>query len=143
MRTLLQSLLTLLLLASCVAPRSSFHRLEPGVVKQITIDMGRSNGVSPLWGALWLAAIGSGIGSGTTAHVIGAGGGALAGGALGYAHDQRLTKRVNRTVEVAADSGVLYRLPVPGTAPLRIGQHVWVAFDSRGRPQHVVAMPVE
>ena len=66
MRTLLQSLLTLLLLASCAAPRSSFHRLEPGVVKQITIDMGRSNGVSPLWGALWLAA----IGSGTTADTV-------------------------------------------------------------------------
>lgn len=141
MQALIKSLLSILLLASCVGPRRTFHRLENGVVRQVTVDLGRSSGLSPLWGALWLAAIGSGIGSGATASAIGAGSGALVGGTLGYAHDRRISQRVNRRVEVVADSGVHYHLPAPKNTPLHPGQRVWIDVDASGRPHQIIAAP--
>lgn len=50
---------------------------------------------------------------------------------------------MTRTVEVMTDSGVLYRLPFKDTISPRIGQRVWVAFDKRGRPDHLVTVPGE
>jgi len=94
-----------------------------------------------VWWALWLASIGSGIGSGATAHAIGAGGGALAGAGLGYAYEGANAKRVTRIIEVEADSGVMYRLPDKTNPQLRIGQRVWIAFDKRGSPDHIVTVP--
>ncbi len=135
--------IVLLALASCTTANKGAARLEAGKVTQIVVTMNNRgiNHFTPLWCAAWLAAIGFGIGTGSTAHAIGAGSGALLGAGLGYAQENHESKRVTRTVEVMADSGVLYRLRSSDGTVLRIGQRVWIAFDKRGRPDHIVTVP--
>ncbi len=133
----------LLALASCTTTKTGAARLEPGKVRHIVVDMNNRgiNHFTPLWCAAWLAAIGLGIGTGNTAHAIGAGSGALLGAGLGYAQEGYQSRRVSRTVDVMADSGVLYRLRSSDGTVLRLGQRVWIAFDKRGRPDHIVTVP--
>ena len=131
-------------LLSCVSCASQKTvRFEPGKVRHIVMDM-NSRGINhfnPLWCALWLAAIGSGIGTGGTAHAIGAGGGALIGAGGGYLYESNNARRVIRIVEVESDAGVFYRLHDKDNLFLRIGQRVWIAFDKRGKPHHLAPMP--
>lgn len=134
-----QNLLIALLLASCASRNPNVHLMESGVVERVTMDMRQTGGTTPFWSALWLAAIGSGIGTGATAHAIGAGGGALLGGGLGYAHDRRVSRNSARTVEVLADSGTRYLMRDSGSPPVRPGQRVWVALDSRGRSERLIS----
>lgn len=137
------ALVVLIALSSCTTAKQSTRHLEPGKVTQIVVTMNNRgiNHFTPLWCAAWLAAIGLGIGTGSTAHAIGAGSGALLGAGLGYVQENHESKRVTRTVEVLADSGVLYQLRSTDRISPRIGQRVWIAFDKRGRPDHIVTVP--
>lgn len=131
-----------LALASCSTARQSPRQLESGKVTQVVVTMNnRMDHATPFWWAAWLASIGLGIGTGNAAHAVGAGSGALLGGGLGYAHSYNESKRVTRMVDVTTDSGVIYRLRSTDSVPPRIGQRVWVAFDKRGRPDHIVTVP--
>lgn len=142
---LLKSLFMIALLAtsSCATQKSVPTRFETGKVTQVVINM-NSRGIdhfTPFWMALWLAVVGSGIGSGATAHAIGAGGGALTGSGLGYLQENRKAKSVTRIVDVEGESGAFYRLQDKEKLPLRIGQRVMIAFDKHGRPNHLVTVP--
>lgn len=139
----LQVLCLLISLSSCVSQKAAPARLEEGRVRRIVVNM-NSRGINhfnPIWWGLMLASIGSGIGTGATSHAIGAGSGALAGAGLGYAYEGANARNVTRIIDVEADSGVMYRLPDKANPQLRIGQRVWIAFDKRGRPDHIVTVP--
>jgi outer membrane lipoprotein SlyB len=134
--------LLIISLASCAsAPKIS--KIEGGTIQsaitkvhQRDVDYWR-----PGFTATHLGIIGSQIGSGNAAHVVGASAGVVIGGIIGFASEKHDSRKVTRNVLIQLDSGTRLSVQVPTDRALRKGQRVWVAYDMKGLPHHLVDTP--
>lgn len=129
-------------LASCAsAPKIS--KIEGGTI-QSSITKVHHRDVDywrPGFTATHLGIIGSQIGSGSAAHVVGAAAGVVIGGIIGFASEKHDSHKVTRDVLIRLDSGTGLSVQVPTDRALRKGQRVWVAYDMKGLPHHLVDTP--
>ena len=129
------ALLMLLAFASCTSTRTSNQNLKPATVLEVTTHTGRSgvSGVPSLAFGTHLALIGSQVGGGVAAHVIGATVGALIGAGAGYAAESNGSRII--TLYVKLDSGMKATLAVSKLKHLiKPGDRVWVECDRVGIP---------
>jgi outer membrane lipoprotein SlyB len=130
------ALLLALLLASCSSTKNAISRMELGRVVHILVDMAKRDidHSAPLLTGAQMGIMGSFVGSGTTASVIGAASGILVGTGLGYLSESGSSSVNYTTVIVRADTGVTYRVRTENDVmpPPRIGQRIWITFDKKG-----------
>jgi outer membrane lipoprotein SlyB len=134
--------LLLLSLASCAsAPKIS--KIEGGTIQSsiTTVHQRNIDYWRPGFTATHLGLIGSQVGSGSAAHVVGAAAGVVIGGLIGFASEKNHPRKITRDVLIRLDSGTRLSVQVPTDRALRQGQRVWVAYDMKGLPHHLVDTP--
>lgn len=136
LRILSLTCLTALMATSCVVTRKPKDQVsvERGKVLEVMQSYRRpgDRGGSTLFGAAHLGILGSMIGSGSAAHVIGAASGALIGGTLGYVSSG---PGMVQFATIRMDKGGVLELEVPAKQRVRPGQYVWVVFNGRKMPK--------
>jgi outer membrane lipoprotein SlyB len=129
-----------LFMASC-ASSSSSAQLKPATV--IKVERGyRSkdiNYIRPTLNAARLGYIGSQVGRGTAAHIVGAAVGVLAGGGLSYMSEKHDARGAYTSVTLKLDDDSKATVGATKVKPMPIpGQRVWVKCDSAGVPYQIV-----
>lgn len=138
---LLLCLLPAILLSSCASTHGSNKNLKSATV--VRVDKGYRTGeinyTSPVLNATRLAYIGSQVGRGAAAHIVGAAVGALAGGGLSYMAEKKEARGAYTNVQVKLDDGTKATLGATKIKPMPVpGQRVWVRCDSGGIPYEIV-----
>jgi outer membrane lipoprotein SlyB len=135
-------LLPAVLLCSCASTKMGHKDLKSATVVQV--DNGYRardiNYARPMLNATRLAVIGSQVGRGTAAHVVGAAIGAIAGGGLSYMSERKDARGAYTNVLVKLDDGSKATLGGTKIKPLPLpGDRVWVRCDSAGIPYEIVS----
>lgn len=129
-------------LVSCSTP-AKMSKLEAGTIQSVTTTLHQRDVDywRPGFTATHLGLIGSQVGTGSAAHVVGAAAGVVIGGIIGFASEKHDSRTIKRRVLIRLDSGSRLELQVPTKRQLREGQRVWVAYDMKGLPHHLVDTP--
>ena len=132
--------LSVLLFSSCSAMRTKKNLKPATVLESNTVVFKRdvSGGPGIMLGTQ-LGIIGSQVGCGVAAHIVGATVGAIAGGGLGYAAERNSATTRITTVQVRLDDGLKATIGVSKLKyPLRPGDRVWVRCSASGMPLSLV-----
>ncbi len=138
--TALVSIAALATLSNC-ASTASTQNLKAATVLEVHHSIyNRGTSAAPgIMGATQLGIIGSQVGTGAAAHVVGAAVGALAGGGLGYAAARDSATTQITSVYLVLDDGSRATI---GAARMKHtphrGERVWVRCDAAGRPVKLV-----
>jgi outer membrane lipoprotein SlyB len=129
-----------LFMASC-ASSSSSAQLKPATV--IKVERGYHskdiNYSRPTMNAVRLGFIGSQVGRGAAAHIVGAAVGALAGGGLSYLSERKDARGAYTSVTLRLDDDSKATVGATKVKPMPIpGDRIWVKCDSAGVPYEIV-----
>jgi outer membrane lipoprotein SlyB len=138
--TLILSVVALVLGSSC-SSTPKHRNLKPATVLDVHTHIGErpvSGGPSLMLGTQ-LALVGSQVGCGVAAHVVGAAVGALVGGGGGYALERNGSRTHITCLYVQLDDGMKATVSIPKLKrPVRVGDRVWVQCNSVGLPEKLV-----